>query len=1004
MKAFVGFLFILPLTACGKLSSLGVEGTATTLAEGRSAEALDESRGLVVIGKARFTVITQTLIRMEYSESGVFLDLPTYFAASREARYTEADISVAGQTLTIDTGSLRLSYVNDGRPFSSANLSAEIRSAEGSKTFYPTAANSENLGGTTRTLDGWNGANRLDDGILSRSGHYVLDDSQGHVLENGWIRERRSPETDLYLFGYGHDYRAALASLTAISGEVPLPRKYLFGAWYSRYWPYSSEDYKNLVREYDHHGFPLDVMVLDMDWHRGSWTGWSWNKNLIPDPAGLMDQLHAQGLHTTLNVHPADGVGPHEDSYSDFMNALGRNPSTAETLPFDAANQSYMNALFDKVHGPLDEVGADFYWLDWQQWEFTSSLPRLRNLPWLNELYFRHTGKHGLRGVSFSRWGGFGDHRHPIHFSGDASTTFEMLAFEVPFTSTSSNSGLFFWSHDIGGHQGARDDESYARWSQFGALSAALRSHSTRDPNLDRRPWTYADWAYASMKKSFELRSRLFPYIYSSVWQSSRESVPLLRPMYLDNPSDDAAYRQPQQYWFGDNLLVAPIVERGAGARRVGRQAVWFPRGKFYDLSSGESYEGPGEHLVARTIDEIPLFARAGVPIAMQPFTRRMATDPISELVLRCFPGEDGQSSSSDLHEDDGVSMAYKEGRFATTRLTCSREGDEFTVQIDPTEGSFEGQQAARSYLIEIPATMKAEAASVDGLATEAVYDNQEAVNRVRVSARSIGQSTQVRIKAATMPSSELRKRAFAKRFDLNANQGSLEALATQAWSRANGNAEKLAVLAAAGAGVLAKNENLYGYPNSPTLVAYNPDGINAASNVSLTWDSVMRRQEGWVTFAGETIRLTELDFDFSKRGTNFAARATASFSSLEFGETTGIADAKVGGYPKNRVEEWSTAGEKSGAWIRLDFPQFQTVSEVVLFDRINPNDQILSGELLFDDGSTVPVGSIPNSPADGALILRFSPKWTRSVTFRVKSVSATTENVGLAEMAVYGP
>jgi alpha-glucosidase (family GH31 glycosyl hydrolase) len=217
-----------------------------------------------------------------------------------------------------------------------------------------------------------------------------------------------------------------------------------------------------------------------------------------------------------------------------------------------------------------------------------------------------------------------------------------MLAFEVPFTSTAGNVGCFFWSHDIGGHNRGRNEESYARWCQFGAFSAALRSHSTRDPQMDRRPWTYPQWAEDSMRASFHLRSRFFPYTYSSVHESSAESIPLLRPMYLEYPASEEAYRQPQQYFYGDNVLVAPVAEAGAGPRRLGRQVVWFPGGRWFNFFSGERFEGGQERLVAATIDEFPLYIRGGVPVPMQPYTQRMTSTPLTNVAIRCYPGEDG--------------------------------------------------------------------------------------------------------------------------------------------------------------------------------------------------------------------------------------------------------------------------------------------------------------------------------------------------------------------------
>jgi alpha-glucosidase (family GH31 glycosyl hydrolase) len=961
------------------------------------------NEGQWVVGHARFTAITPTLVRMEYDPDERFVDQPSYFAVERDARFHYAAFTSDAASLTLHTGKLELSYTDDGQPFSESNVHVTLDKGGTPLTFSPAAPNRDNLGGTTRTLDQWKGPNRLDDGVLSRAGWFRLDDSEGHLLEDDWVRERDSSEQDWYLFGYGNDYRAALASLTAIGGAVPMPRKYVLGSWYSRYWSYTADEFKAIAQEYDDHDFPLDVMVFDMGWHLDGWTGWTWNNTLIPDPPALLADLHERGLAVTLNVHPADGVAAYEAAYGDFMRALGKNPASNETVPFDAADRTYMSALFDQVHGPLSRDGADFYWLDWQQAQFTRSLPKLEHVPWLNELYYRYEEHDNLRGLSFSRWGGFGDHRHPIHFSGDASTTFKMLAFEVPFTATSSNSGLFFWTHDIGGHVGKRDDESYTRWCQFGAFSAALRSHSTNSPDLDRRPWTYPAWAEASMKKSFQLRSVLFPYIYSSARRASHDSVPLLRSLYIDHPAVEKAYQQPQEYMFGDAFLVAPIAEPGAGARRLGRQAVWFPEGTYYNFFTGERFTG-GDQLVAATIDELPVFARAGVPIAMQPFTRRMATEQTSELLVRCYRGDDGQSESFVLYEDDGETNAYRDGAFATTKLTCSRKGDDITVSIAPTEGNFAGQLAMRSYVVEIPVSARGSVATLDGAKVTLDYDEGALMNRVHVPARAIGESTSVTVSALAASDDELRKRAFAMRTGV-AMQASLADMVRAAWQAAASDQEKLSVLAAAGAGAFPKNENLYGFPASVHIAAYRTPWAPAEVEIADGWaGDVQHMQEGTVRFAGDEVTLRAFgDIDFAHGGTDLASTATAAFSSLEQATSNGIADRKVGGYPGNRSEEWSTAGEKTNASVTLTWDAPHSVSRVVLYDRINPNDQITGGQLSFSDGSKVDVGTIPNTPEDGPRVVDFAARNVTWLKFTVTSVSASTENVGLAELAVYG-
>ena len=548
----------------------------------------------VTIGKARFTIITPNLIRLEYSGGGDFTDSPTLFAADRSARFDGAVVARTKSGVSISTEAFQLKYVADGKPFDAGNLYVDV-GGRGESKWTPGTVDPQNLSGTLRTLDGCSGPRDLGQGLISRSGWAVVDDSASPVLTSDWVKSRQNKaETDWYLFAYGMDYKAALKSLAAISGPVPLPRKNLLGTWYSRYWPYTAEDYRKIVSEYSEHGFPLDNIVMDMDWHITQlaggeraglhsgqiWTGYTWDRKLIPDPEDLLRWFHEQGLHVTLNDHPADGVQPHEWSYADFMRAMGADASAKQTLPFDAGDKKYLDTFYEYTHRPLEKMGVDFWWLDWQQFPFTRSVGELSNLAWLNRYYFLHAAEGGRRGASFSRWGGWGDQKYPIHFSGDANTGWAMLGFEVPFTSTAGNVGCFFWSHDIGGHMGGRNEESYTRWCQFGAVSAALRSHSTRNAKMDRRPWTYPKWAEDSMRKSFRLRAELMPYIYSSAAETCREMVPLLRPMYFEHPDQDAAYQNAQEYYFGDDFWRRRSPRRARGRRGWRGKRFGFRRGR----------------------------------------------------------------------------------------------------------------------------------------------------------------------------------------------------------------------------------------------------------------------------------------------------------------------------------------------------------------------------------------------------------------------------------------
>jgi alpha-glucosidase (family GH31 glycosyl hydrolase) len=714
---------------------------------------------MAVVGHARFTVLTPNLIRLEYAPDGKFVDAPSWFAVHRDTRDAQAQITTGAQGAEIDTGAIHLTYHDNGKPFSPDNLRAVIKDGDTSVGWKPGQAATGNLGGTLRTLDEIAGPVPMSDGVLARDGWYLLDDSRSPLFVGDWIQDRpANGALDWYLFGYGHDYRAALRSLTAAGGAIPLPRKYTLGAWYSRYWPWSADDFRRIVHEYDEHQFPLDVLVMDMDWHLNAvppdlqdlkistWTGYTWDKKLIPDPVGLLKWLHDDSVHVTLNEHPADGIQPHEEVYAAFMRAMGEDPATRTTIPFDAGSKHYIDAFYEYAHVPLEKEGVDFWWLDWQQYPMTKSLPDVTNLQVLNYLNYTRAETGGLRGQSFSRWAGWGDHRYPIQFSGDANTGWAMLAFEVPFTSTGGNVGAFFWSHDIGGHMGGRNEESYTRWCQFGALSAALRSHSTRDANMDRRPWTYPAWAEESMRRSFQLRARLMPYIYTSVAESTRDSVPFIRPVYIDYPQVEDAYHNGQEYFFGDNLLVAPIATPGEGPDRVASQAVFFPDDDWYDFFTGEKFTGPDHALISAPINEFPLFVRGGVPLPMQPYVSRPGTAPLTDLVLRCYPGREGQTGRSALYEDDGVTTGYEHGQSATTPLTYVRHGDQVTITVGPTEGSYQGQPDKRSMTIELAGTAKLTSCSV--AAAKLSYEDATQTNRIELAPGSIRDQVSITVTA----------------------------------------------------------------------------------------------------------------------------------------------------------------------------------------------------------------------------------------------------------------
>ncbi len=716
-----------------------------------------------IVGNSRVTFITDNLVRVEYALNGKFLNDSTLFAVNRTPGDVDVKVEKDGRKYRFTTSAMCLELDNDGCPFGQKNLRATwVQDGKEKKWDLPDEQRN-NLQGPVVTLDAVGAPIKRMEGLLSRDGWYVINDTGKDVYKNGRLQYRdRDHVQDIYLFVYGNDYKAALKSLAAVSGKVPMTRKYVHGSWYCRWWPYTADDYREIVAGYKQHDFPMDVLVFDMDWHRKDgqigaghagtrgWTGYSWNYDLIPDPAGLLKEFADQNIYVTINDHPHDGLRPTDDSFDAFIKDLGVDTAKAGVPYFDAGDPEYMKAFFKHAHGPSEDIGVAFWWLDWQQ-DYSFPIVRgttTKHLPWLNELYYLDSQKNNLRGAGFSRWGGWGDHRHPIQFSGDAVGNWNMLAFEVDLTTTSGNAGCFFWAHDIGGFYAGFDKELYTRWTQFGLLNSSLRIHSVVGEKNDRRPWLWGEREENAMRRIYHMRSELMPYIYSTVRQCYTDMLPLNRGLYIEWPDEEESYRHPGQFMYGDLIMGAPVTKAGSGPDFVVDQSVYFPQGcDWYSLFNGKCYAGGTTQVVPTPLEESPVFVKGGWPIPMQPYTERMASTPLSHLVVRCYPGADGVNNTYELYEDDGVTMDYASGLFATTQLSYANNGGEVTVAIAPVQGQYEGQPLKRAYTVQLPGVAKNASVKVNGRKAKTRYDDTLQGLLVEVPATDIRKPVTVTVK-----------------------------------------------------------------------------------------------------------------------------------------------------------------------------------------------------------------------------------------------------------------
>ncbi len=658
---------------------------------------------VVEAGQARFTVLAAPLFRMEYSSNSAFEDRASQAFWYREQPLPEFTVHQADGVLVIETSALRLHYCQ-GQPFSAESLWIDLK--EMGATWRYGDPDPGNLGGTARTLDGVDGAIPISLGLVSRSGWSLVDDSASLVFSGeGWLEPRDASEgqLDLYFFGYGHNYLETLRDFTRISGAVSMIPRWVLGNWWSRYWEYTQEELTGLIEDFQNHEVPLSVCIIDMDWHItntgnncSGWTGYSWNRQLFPDPEGLLRFLHEKGLKVALNLHPAEGVHPHEAMYAEMCEAVGQDPAQGEPVAFDITEPRFVDAYFRVLHHPMEASGIDFWWMDWQQGQ-KSRLTGLDPLWWLNHLHFYDLARNGShRSFIFSRWGGLGNHRYPIGFSGDTVVTWASLAFQPYFTATASNVNYGWWSHDVGGHmRGIEDAELNARWVQLGVFLPVLRIHSTKNPYQDRRPWAYDAETFEVIRDALQLRHALIPYIYSMAWRFHRENVPPLLPMYYNYPEHEAAYACPNQYLFGDQLVVAPFIMPKDADTLLSRATVWLPEGEWFDYFTGQYYHGDSWQAVYGTLRETPVFAKAGAIVPQAPKVGWDGIGTPKELTLHVFPGADGRF---ELYDDEGNTNDYLTGVYALTPMVQEWSGSQTKLSVGPVVGEQSLAPALRTY------------------------------------------------------------------------------------------------------------------------------------------------------------------------------------------------------------------------------------------------------------------------------------------------------------------
>ncbi|NES95711.1 MAG: DUF5110 domain-containing protein [Desertifilum sp. SIO1I2] len=748
-------------------------------------------------GKARFSALSEGLIRLEWSATEQFTDTPTLCAFTRPNPIPFTSLSVTDDgALHLQTKIIHLIYHPSAEPFNDDNLQIEWETGNLSGNWTPSTLDNKNLGGTVASLDlvhrnlkptGVHPANvefsyphteewlytplkaahqqlrkqgettrfenpplwylssfrrrdlppavqtcleqwqRFPPGILSASGYSVLNDSKSALIQEGKLTQRPESDTqDWYFFGYGYDYTQGLQDFVRLCGSVPMLPRWAFGVWFSLYDQMSDRDYQALCDRFTELELPLDVLLLDVDWHRSGWCGWDWNRELFPEPSQFLKWARDSGLHIGANVH-VDGVSPEESQFIALCKARNLDPQkvkSGEAFPikdptsswffdswhpedqqsdtshlksedgwllFNLAQPDEAQLFMQELHQPREAEGIDFWWIDGSNAQF----PGVNSQLWTNHVYWTHQAQQTQRRpLILSRTGGIGSHRYPVQFSADTYAHWDVLKFLVDFTTQAGNVGVSYWSHDLGSFFGhvpgvpIIDPELLVRWVQFGCFSPIVRFHSDHGR---REPWHYGTWVLNAIRKALQLRVQLVPYLYHLSREAYETGLPLCRPLYLAYPEDREAYLLGTEYLFGDRILVAPVVEPG------GYRIVYLPSGGWWERATHQFYAESDYLNLYTPLDCTPVFVKAGAILPLAESSLRVGTSPPETLVLEVYAGAEGDLN---LYEDDGESTDYQNQEGSRRLFRQRHEGYRSILSCNPIQGSYRGMAESRTFKI----------------------------------------------------------------------------------------------------------------------------------------------------------------------------------------------------------------------------------------------------------------------------------------------------------------
>ncbi|MDO5569409.1 MAG: glycoside hydrolase family 31 protein [bacterium] len=629
--------------------------------------------------KYRFMVLSERLIRMEYSPTGVFEDRASQLVVFRNFEKPEFIIKQINDVIQISTKYFVLSYTMN-KPFLGKRFNPSeylsVALVDSDKVWYYTHPEARNFGGTNESLDDYKGNLKLRKGLYSTDGFVLVNDSDTFVLNEDFdfVPRNRHKNLDLYLFMYRRDFGLCLKDYFTLTGYPTMIPRYILGNCWGKNERYDVNGIVDLIDKFKDNNIPLSAILLGDKWHDDI-SNYDFAKNLYPDSSGFIKYLHDKNIHLGVTMNPELGVNLGDPTYPIVADGLKVNLKKIPLMPF---NSKTLGMYFKLYVTNLENLGVDFFYLDYFD-------KKDLDTTWLLTHYHvaYSTDVYKKRGFILARNSLIAPHRYPVLYSGKTIVSWETLNILPFYNSSASNLGVSWWAHCIGGYYaGTEDSELFTRFVQLATFSPIFFLASDMGKYYKREPWKWNVQRLKIISDYMKMRHMLIPYLYSEGYVYHKTGAPLVQPLYYRYPEiyDEPSYRN--QYYFGSQFFIAPITKKKDYVMNRVIQKVFVPKGIWYDFKSGKKYPGGHYYVSFYRDDYYPVFCKAGgiIPLSNNIDSVETPTD----LEIQIFPGV---SNTYQLYEDDGISNKYESGFYLLTSIEYTYKKDNYTLVVRSIDG-----------------------------------------------------------------------------------------------------------------------------------------------------------------------------------------------------------------------------------------------------------------------------------------------------------------------------